>query len=179
MKPKKPNLERSRELFDLASQQLGFFTARQATELGYSEKNHHFHVTQGNWVREVRGVYRLKEFPDTDPNLQYAMYALWSRGRDDVPQAVISHDSALRVYELSDINPAQIHMTVPKGFRRMAKLPTVLKLHFGSVSKSEMRQMIGFCVTTPLKTLIDVCEEGVISDELIIQEVFFKRSPIN
>ena len=52
-----------RKLYETAHAQGGFFTARQARDAGYEDSVHPYQVRAGNWVREVRGVYRLAQFP--------------------------------------------------------------------------------------------------------------------
>jgi putative AbiEi antitoxin of type IV toxin-antitoxin system len=61
-----PRQEASRRLFDLAEQQQGYFTTKQAKAAGFAENTHPYHVQAGNWVREHRGIYRLARFPATD-----------------------------------------------------------------------------------------------------------------
>jgi hypothetical protein len=58
--------EASRRLFDLAEQQQGFFTTKQAKAAGFAENTHPYHVQAGNWIREHRGIYRLTLFPTPD-----------------------------------------------------------------------------------------------------------------
>ncbi len=50
-------------LYELATAQGGFFTARQALAAGYRDNVHSYHVRSGNWIREARGVYRLNRYP--------------------------------------------------------------------------------------------------------------------
>ena len=76
--------------------------------------------------------------------------ALWSLGR-----AVVSHESALSVYDLGDVNPAVIHLTVPPGFAQ--KHDDHLAIHKDDVPDTDVRGFEGFRVTTPLRTLLDVC----------------------
>ena len=74
--------EASRRLFEIADQQQGYFTAKQAKAAGFAENTHPYHVKAGNWVREHRGIYRLALYPWTDrPDL--ALWALWSRNRNE------------------------------------------------------------------------------------------------
>ena len=44
------HLEAARRLFDIAEQQQGFFTAKQAKSAGYAENTHPSHVQVGNWI---------------------------------------------------------------------------------------------------------------------------------
>ena len=118
-------IDKNKELFEIANAQQGFFTAKQAEEVGYVNNNHSYHVKSGHWIRENRGVYRLAFFPRSDDE-QKVVYALWSQNRDGIIQGVYSHETALAHYEISDINPTKLHMTVPKSFRRNAAIPKIL-----------------------------------------------------
>src|SRR5437879_733252 len=100
--------EASRRLFEVAEQQQGFFTTKQAKAAGFAENTHPYHVQVGNWVREHRGIYRLTLFPTTDrPEL--VLWALWSRNRNEEVERVYSHHTALSLYDLSDLNPSKLH----------------------------------------------------------------------
>lgn len=162
--------EAERQLFEIADSQQGYFTAKQAISAGYSEKNHAFHVNSGNWIRELHGVYRLRSYPTSD-DAQLALWALWSRGKDGEPQGVYSHETVLSHHNLSDVNPPRLHMTVPKDFKRSAKIPEALVLHKAVLSKSEIREGHGYRMTTIRRALEDVIQEGALSPDLIEQAV--------
>jgi len=158
----------AQRLYEIAEQQQGFFTAKQAKNAGYLEETHVYHVRAGNWIREHRGIYRLAQFPATErPDL--ALWHLWSCNRDEIPQGIYSHQTALSIYELTDINPSALHMTVPRGFRRRAPIPGVLSLHFGDIPDGDMETMQGFRVTKPLRTIRDLIADRVLSDDQILQ----------
>ena len=162
--------QRFQKLYEIASLQDGYFTAKQAREAGYETNGRAYHVRVGNWVREHRGIYRLASYPLAErPDL--VLWYLWSFDRQGIPQGVFSHATALSLYELSDVNPAKIHMTVPAGFRRRVEIPRALVLHRGTVPASDRGEMWGVPVTTPLRTLIDVVYEGTLSDDLLRQAV--------
>src|SRR5439155_7104150 len=108
--------EASRQLLALAVEQGGYFTAKQAEEAGYDYSHLNYHVACGNFTRVGHGLYRLPELPPAEQD-DLIRLALWSRNREDQPQAVVSHESALVLHELSELLPAQIHLTVPPGFR--------------------------------------------------------------
>jgi predicted transcriptional regulator of viral defense system len=88
-------------------------------------------------VREERGVYRLSQFP-LPPRPDLMVWQLWSRNRQGEPQGVFSHATALSLHELSDVLAATLHMTVPPGFRRMAAIPEVLRLHRARLGYTSM-----------------------------------------
>ena len=62
-----------KNLYKIACQQQGYFTAKQAKQAGYSQKHHSYHVRFENWVREIRGIYRLPYFPQDDEDAQLVL----------------------------------------------------------------------------------------------------------
>ncbi len=162
--------EAMRRLFELAEQQQGFFTTKQAKAAGFAENTHPYHVQAGNWTREYRGVYRLALFPPTDrPDL--ALWALWSKNRLEVVEGVYSHETALVLHELSDVNPARIHMTVPPSFRRNSAIPAILVLHKADIPKGDIQQAQGYRYTSPLRTILDIIAGQRMQKGLIHQAI--------
>lgn len=147
--------ESYRALLAIAEQQQGLFTAKQAGEAGYSDSARVYQVKSGNWIRKVRGVYQLVDYPNTDrPDL--VLWSLWSRGVDDVPQGVYSHQTALSIFDLTDLQPAKLHMTVPGKFRRRSRIPGILVLHWQDLPKTDVVEMEGYQVTRPLRAIGDL-----------------------
>jgi predicted transcriptional regulator of viral defense system len=140
----------------------------QAIEAGFARNTHSYHVHAENWIREHRGIYRLKRFPITESG-HLVLWSLWSRDRKGVPQGVYSHATALQIRELSDVNPSKLHMTVPPGFRRNSVLPPVLVLHKARLSPDEIIQERGYGVTTAMRAILDVAESGDADRDLIEQ----------
>jgi predicted transcriptional regulator of viral defense system len=151
-------------------EQQGFFTTKQAKDAGFAENTHPYHVKAGNWIREHRGIYRLAQFPPADrPDL--VLWALWSRNRREEVQGVFSHQTALRLHELSDVNPAKIHMTVPETFRKNSRIPAILMLHYSEVTESEIESVSGYRFTRPMRTILDVIAAGELERSTITQAV--------
>lgn len=145
-------------LYETASAQGGYFTSKQALAAGYAASTHSYNVHAGNWIREHRGIYRLAQFPNPErPDL--IQWSLWSNNRKGEPQGVYSHQTALSIYDLSDLNPAKIHMTVPPGFRRNSAIPGGLVLHRGNLQETEIEPRYGFKVTRPLRAIADLLIE--------------------
>lgn len=160
----------SRRLFEYALDQQGFFTTKQAKDAGFAENTHPYHVQAGNWIREHRGIYRLAQFPPADrPDL--VLWALWSRNRREEVQGVYSHQTALTLHELSDVNPAKIHMTVPMRFRRSSATPPLLVLHYGDLADSDIEAAAGYRYTRPLRTILDAITAGELDRSTITQAV--------
>lgn len=146
-----------RKLTALASRQSGHFTAAQALDIGYSYQAQKYHTDRGNWSRVDRGLYRLPEWPVGEHD-DLVRWSLWSKGR-----AVVSHETALTIYDLGDVNPGRVHLTVPPGFRATA--PGAV-LHRGSVPEADIQEHEGFRVTTPVRTLLDVAAGDLELDQL-------------
>jgi predicted transcriptional regulator of viral defense system len=151
--------ERARRLYEIASNQGGFFTATQARGLGYSNSKQHYHVRAGNWIRESRGICRLALYPEPErPDL--ILWWLWSRDKSGLPKGVYGHQTALSLFELTDLNPSKLEMIVPKGFRRGVPLPSILRLHRNDVSEDDVTTVHDVPATRPLRSLLDVVRTG-------------------
>ena len=147
----------AKKLFAIATAQQGYFTHQQAVEAGYGNSAAVFHVKAGNWVRARHGIYRLAQFPPQDrPDL--VLLALWSANRKGEIQGVYSHETALSIYELTDIMPAKFHITVPKLFRKNSAIPPNIILYRTDTKPQDIRKMQGYLVTTPAKTIMDMLE---------------------
>jgi len=175
-----PRVEAHRRLYEIAEGQQGFFTTKQAKAAGFAENIHPYHVHVGNWIREYRGIYRLALFPATDhPDL--VKWTLWSRNRREESEGVYSHQTALSLWELSDVNPSRLQMTVPKHFRRNSELPNILVLHYADVPKRDIEIAQGFRFTKPIRTILDLIEADSVSRDIVRQAIrqAFARGLIN
>lgn len=103
------------EMWDIATAQHGYVTAQQATEAGIGKQALQMLIHRGTLERAAHGVYRFPNYPAGEHD-QLALAVLWTR----VPEAVLSHETALDCYGISDVNPNRIHLTVGKQrrFRR-------------------------------------------------------------
>lgn len=142
-----------RTLTEVAASQGGCFTARQADEAGYEAPHLSYHLGAGNIERVGHGLYRLPSLPPSEHDDLVRLW-LWSRGRDDRPQAVVSHQTALVLHDLAEFIPRAIHLTVPPGFRKRA--PEGCVLHKSSLDARQTQPIAPLPVTTPLRTLRDL-----------------------
>lgn len=162
--------QKYKELYQIALEQHGYFTTKQAISAGYHTNSHPYHVKTGNWIREYRSIYRLANYPIGDrPDLM--LWYLWSRNRNEEPQGVYSYETSLAIYDLTDLNPSKLHMTVPKNFRRNSRIPNVLILHYSDISPTETDHMHGVKITNPMRTIMDIITEGNLSEDLLIQAI--------
>ncbi|MFA6210890.1 MAG: type IV toxin-antitoxin system AbiEi family antitoxin domain-containing protein [Candidatus Obscuribacterales bacterium] len=146
-------------LFEMASGQFGLFTAKQAIRAGYNRKHFHTFVESGEWSHELLGLFRLVNYPSA-PEQEYMKWLLWSRNRADKIQGCLSYETALYVYKLGDLMPNQIHMTVPRDFRRNGEAPIILQLHQENLRAESIQLENGLLLTTPTKTLEDLIRDG-------------------
>ena len=99
-------------LFEIASEQGGYFTAAQAQTCGYSRALLAHHAKSGRFIRVRQGLYRFREYPSSP---REDVIAAWlAHGRET---AVVSHESALVILGLSDVVPEVVHLTVPRSRR--------------------------------------------------------------
>lgn len=148
-------------LYQIAEQQGGYFSAAQAREAGFSYSLLSYHVRSGRFERVKPRIYRFVQFPAS------AHEDLHVASLQAGPDAVISHDSALALYDLSDLLPDQVHVTVP---RTASRRRPGLKLHTNRLETGDVTRYEGVPVTTVLRTLVDVATAGL-PDELVCQAI--------
>ena len=151
-------------LMEIAQAQQGYFTTRQAVAAGYADNTHTYHVRTGNWERVQRGIYRLAHLSPAEDGLTPA-YLLWTRGRDDKPVGVLSHETALSYFDLGDFNPSKVHLTVPVGFRRNSQSPKAVVLHHAALTPAETTLMRGMPICRATRALCDVVLKNILALE--------------
>lgn len=163
------------ELYRIAETQSGYFTSSQAKEAGYSSPLLRKHVVAGRFAHVRRGIYRLVYFPPME-NEEFVVLWLWSNFA-----GVLSHDTALSLYGLSDILPAHAHITLPATWaRRRLKLPDGVRAYYADVDDEE-RSWFGWVpITSPARTLQD-CLDAHLPPDLLEQAIYeaFHRGQIS
>jgi predicted transcriptional regulator of viral defense system len=162
------------KIFQIADRQQGYFTSAQSKECGYYDSHFQRYLSRGEWIRMNRGLYRLSRYPVSDrPDL--IEWSLWSRNKQGEIQGVFSHETALDLYELCDIMPAKLHLTVPIHFRKSTHIPPVLKLYYADLEEKDWVEQQGYRVTTLIQTLLDLAVTRQLSDDLLKQAVVEAR----
>ncbi len=151
--------ELDHQLRRLAAIQGGYFSAAQARDIGYSYPTQTYHTQNGNWQRVARGIYRFPEWPVGEHD-DLVKWTLWSRGL-----GVVSHDTAISVHNLADVNPSQVHLTVPLGFRAKA---TRVVLHHEDLPEGDIWEREGYRITTPFRTALDAARSELSMEQLTI-----------
>lgn len=134
-----------------AYEQGGYFTAQQARAHRVSRQLIDHHVRSGRFERLRRGLYRIRGFPaDEHDEIRRAWMAVG--GQD----AVLSHESALALLDLSDNVPERVHILVPRR-RHGLRVPSDVTLHTHADQAQVPRVWRdGLPLTAPARTLLDV-----------------------
>lgn len=143
------------ELVARASDHHGYVTTRDARELGIDPTQLRLMAARGRLERAGRGVYRVPVLPRTE-NDELAAAVAWSMGR-----AVVSHESALVLHGLTDVNPPRIHLTVPRDNPPRAQGGELYRIHRRVLPQPDVAAVDGLPVTTVKRTIIDCIAAGV------------------
>ena len=141
----------------LAIDQFGVFSAEQARAAGVTPAALFEMVKRERLQKVAFGLYRDPAVPESRLT-PYSTAVLWPHGTT----GVLSHETALALMELSDTNPAAIHITVPKAHRpRRRQPPPGVVLHRADLGEDEVGSVDGLPVTTAARTLRDCAAAGV------------------
>ncbi|MGH3929339.1 MAG: type IV toxin-antitoxin system AbiEi family antitoxin domain-containing protein [Pseudonocardiaceae bacterium] len=136
-------------LFEVAVEQYGYLTAKDARELGFGPGHLVDLARRGDLDRVAHGVYRFKVVPVTMRD-QLMEAVLWPRG-----VGVISHATALDLWDLCDVNPAKVHVTVPKSQRIRRKTPPAYEVHVRDLDATDITRSEGITVVTVRRAILD------------------------
>jgi len=152
-------------LLDQAASQAGLFRTDQAAEVGFSPELLIHHLKRGRLERIRRGIYRVRHFPPQDDEQLVELW-LWSNR-----EGVFSHRTALALYDLSDVLPAEVEMTVPAAWKgRRLRIPEVLRLHHADLAEEERRWVGHVPVTAVFRTIAD-CIDSAVAPDLVQQAI--------
>lgn len=155
-------------LHELAVEQYGYVTAADARRFGIDVHRLVRMAATGLVERVGWGLYRFPDIPATALD-QLMEATLWPR-----EQGVLSHDTALDLYELSDVNPSKIHVTVPKRLRLRRRQPAVYEIHRRDLREADATVHENLRVVTPRQAI----EDGIsreLGPELIGQAIMAAR----
>jgi predicted transcriptional regulator of viral defense system len=118
----------------------------------------------GKYTRIQRELYRLRDYPSF---YREGVVTAWmALGKDST---VVSHESALELFELSDVLPHAIHLTVPRSRRNLPDLPGV-KIHTTRpIGPFDIVVRDGIRNTAPGRTILDAADAGTAPEQGEIQ----------
>jgi predicted transcriptional regulator of viral defense system len=145
------------QLYQIAEDQAGYFTLAQARKIGLRKTQIYRELKRGKFEKANRGVYRFVQFPASQ--FEEIHIAVLSAGK----HAVIGFQSALYVYDLSDMIPNEIHLILPVTSSR--RRPDI-RVHTIQLTPKDVTKFEGLPITTVDKTIID-CAFAHVHDEQI------------
>lgn len=157
--------DRFAELAELAAEQHGLFTLADAHSVGYAENTVAQMARRGRLERISQGVYRIPFLPP-GPLAGYMAASLWPVG---VP-GVLSHATALDLWDVGDVNPAKVHITVPRRHRPQRAVPAVYVIHREDLHDADVDAIEGIAVVT-LERAIRECAADHLGLDLLEQAV--------
>jgi predicted transcriptional regulator of viral defense system len=143
-----------RGLEAVAYEQSGYFTSEQARTHGVSRQLLNHHIKQGRFEQIRRGLYRVQGFPSSQHD---DIREKWMTVGAE--KAIVSHESALALLELSDNIPDKVHLLVPRRYSGLRRPPGVVIHTFPDADKVATLRRDGMAVTAPARTLVDVADE--------------------
>lgn len=133
------------ELAEIAGDQHGFVTTDDARAHGIAPINLSRMAQRNVLERRATGVYRMPLTPP-GPLDAYVEATLWpQRG----VRGTLSQETALDLYEMGDVNPTKIHLTVPTGYRVRRTVPPAYHLHHEDLDPVTVTLFEGIPIVTP------------------------------
>lgn len=121
------------DLWAIAVEQHGYFTLKDARDLDLDDKAVRMMARRQNLDHPAVGVWRFPEWPTT-PADAYQLAVLWT----GVSETALSHETALLVRDLSDVNPDRIHLTVSPRRRIRRRQPAPYEVHYEQLGADEL-----------------------------------------
>jgi predicted transcriptional regulator of viral defense system len=144
-----------RRLFELATEQYGYVTADDARDLGIDPHRLVVLAARGDLDRVAQGLYRFSVIPTTMRD-QWMEATLWARRR-----GVLSHETALELWDLGDVSPAKVHVSVPRALKLRRSAPPAYAVHVRDLHEAEVTRHEGIPVVTPVRAILDAIETHV------------------
>jgi predicted transcriptional regulator of viral defense system len=140
------------ELYEIAADQYGYVTAADLAVIGAQNRVLVDMERHGHADRITRGLYRFRSFPITARDELMAA-TLWPNRL-----GVISHGSALDLWGLCDVNPARVHVTIPKTPRIRRHAPDSYVVHVRDLDPTDIGNVEGIPTVTACRAILDGIE---------------------
>jgi predicted transcriptional regulator of viral defense system len=141
-------------LLDVAGTQRGYVTPTDAEAVGVNPVELRKMAARGRLDHVTYGVYRFHAFPRAAHD-ELLEAVLWSGGR-----GVVSHESALDLLELGDVNPNRIHITVPTGYRPRRSGGQLYRVHHEDLPSDGVEWVAQIPVVTAAKAIAQAAAAG-------------------
>lgn len=157
--------DRFTELAQIAADQHGYFGLDDSRAVGYADNTVAQMARRGRIDRVSQGVYRIPFLPGgrMGPYMEAVMWPAGVRG-------VISGETALSLWEVGDVNPTHIHITVPHAHRPQRQVPAAYALHRVDLDPADVTEIEGVPVVT-LERAIRECATAHLAPDLLEQAI--------
>jgi predicted transcriptional regulator of viral defense system len=153
------------ELAEVAADQHGYFGLDDSRAVGYADNTVAQMARRGRIERVSQGVYRIPFLPGGRMG-PYMAAVMWPAG----VRGVISGETALDLWEVGDVNPTSIHITVPRSHRPQREVPAAYALHRVDLDPVDVTEIEGVPVVT-LERAIRECVAGHLAADLLEQAI--------
>ena len=150
-------------LMDVAIDHAGYLPTRDVTRRGIPPARLVSLAHRGAIERVGHGLYRMPNYP-IDHNDDLILAVLWTNQR-----GAISHETALRFYELADVNPSGIDISIATDYRIGKSGGDGYRLHRYDL-EGIVRTVDGVRVVDVFTAVAGAIEQGV-GDALVRQAI--------
>lgn len=157
--------DRFAELAEIAVDKHGLFELEDSRAVGYADNTIAQMARRGVLERVSHGTYRIP-FLSGGRLSAYMEATLWPSG----VRGVLSRDTALDLWDVSDVNPDKIHITVPRAHRPQRQLPAAYVIHREDLLDTEITALEGVSVVT-LERAVRQCAAAHLAPDLLEQAV--------
>jgi predicted transcriptional regulator of viral defense system len=155
-------------LLDVAGTQRGYVTPADAESVDVDPVELRKMTARGRLDHVTHGVYRFRAFPRAVHD-ELLEAVLWTGGR-----GVVSHESALDLLDLCDVNPAHIHVTVPTRYRPRRRGGELYRVHRENLDPRVV-EWVGPIPVVNAATAIDQSRSAGVDPRLVEQAVLTAR----
>lgn len=142
------------EIADIANEQYGYITPADAREHGIDPMNLVRMAERGTLERRATGLYRLPLTPPgpLDPYMEAVLWPQRVRG-------VLCSETALDLYELSDVSPTKIHIAIPPGYRVRREVPETYRIRHELLYPDDVTVFEGIPIVTPARAIRQAADD--------------------
>lgn len=137
-----------------AAEHHGYVTTLDARDLNIDPTQLRLLAARGRLDHVGRGVYRVPFLPRGERS-DLAEAVAWTLRR-----GVISHESALALHGVSDVNPSRVHLTVPRDNHPRGAGGQLYRLHRRNLLPEDATEIDSIPVTTLERTIRDCLATG-------------------
>jgi len=142
------------DVLEVAAENHGYVTVRDAVAAGIDPVVLRKLAAVDRLERTAQGVYRVPILA-AGANAAFAEAVAWTRGR-----GVISHESALDLLELCDVNPPLIHLTVPRDYAPRRRGGELYRVWRRNLAPASVIIYDGLPVVRPVDSIVECLAYG-------------------